>query len=404
MSKMVQVCILCAKETSFGLRSKCECGGTLLVRYDIEQVRHTLTREALRTRPMTMWRYHELLPVADAVSVVSLGEGWTPLIRVPALEGRLGMQEIWIKCEEQNPTGSFKSRGFSAAVSLLVEWGIKKAAVPSNGNAASALAAYASKAGIEASVFVPQDCPEYIVRECLHYGAATYVIDGLIHDAGKVVDDGAEEQGWFNVGTMREPGRAEGKKTMGIELAEQLDWDIPDVIIYPTGGGSGIVGLWKAFRELRELGWIHDPLPKLVSVQEEGCDPIVQAIRTGGKVKAMEPAEGVNPTGMRVPHPPDGDFIAHIIKDTEGTAISVSREAISSAQTEMGRIGISSSPEGAATLAGLHKLREAGWLNGNERIVLFNTCHAMKYIQWKNTRHSAPWIKSYADVRGRSDG
>jgi threonine synthase len=400
VSKCAQICTSCAKVTPFALKGKCECGGTLLVRYDLEQVRRTMTREALSTRPMTMWRYHELLPVEDLRSVVSLGEGWTPLVRVPALEKRYNLQELLIKREEQNPTGSFKSRGFSVAVSLLVERNILKAAVPSNGNAASALAAYAAYAGIKATVIVPQDCPEYIIRECVHYGASTFVIDGMIHDAGSLIDDGTEEQGWFNVGTMREPGRAEGKKTMGLELVEQLGWSAPDVIIYPTGGGSGIVGLWKAFKELKDMGLISGELPRLVSVQEEGCHPIVTAIQTNQPVQAVEPSEDVSPTGMRVPFPPDGQLIANIIQETGGTAVAVSKQEIEEAQREMGGYGISASPEGAATLAGLHRLAADSWLKSTDRVVLFNTSHAMKYVDWSKPFHDAPLVKSYQDVSG----
>jgi threonine synthase len=400
VSKCAQICTSCAKVTPFALKGKCECGGTLLVHYDLERVRHTMTREALSTRPTTMWRYHELLPVMDLRSVISLGEGWTPLIRVPSLEKRYNLKEILIKREEQNPTGSFKSRGFSVAVSLLAERNIQKAAVPSNGNAASALAAYAAHAGIDATVIVPQDCPEYIVRECVHYGASTYIIDGMIHDAGNIIDDGTEEQGWFNVGTMREPGRAEGKKTMGLELAEQLGWSTPDVIIYPTGGGSGIVGLWKAFKELKELGLISGEMPRLVSVQEEGCHPIVTAVRTNQPVQEAEPSDEVSPTGMRVPYPPDGQLIARMIQETGGTAVAVTKQEIEAAQLEMGGYGISASPEGAATLAGLHKVAADSWLRSTDRVVLFNTSHAMKYVDWAKPFPNVPLVRSYKDVNG----
>lgn len=395
MSKCVQTCAACGKERSFALQGKCTCGGTLLVRYDLERIRR-LPRTVLANREATMWRYRELLPVEDKTKIVSLGEGGTPLLRMPALEKEWGLAAVWIKREEQNPMVSFKARGFASAVSLLHERGIRMAAVPSNGNAAAA------RAGIEAYVLMPQDCPVYIVRECLLYGAATYVIDGLIHDAGRIVEEGQVREGWFYVGTLKEPGRAEGKKTMGLEIAEQLGWTMPDVIVYLTGGGSGIIGLWKAFRELRELGWVRGELPRLVSVQEEGCAPIVSALRSGAGVKPVEHCAGASPTGMRVPHPPDGDLIVSILRETGGTAVAVSAEEIRRAQARMGALGVTSSHEGAASLAGTLRLREERWLKDKERVVLFNTTHALKYVPWGNPANQPGLriIRSYSDICG----
>lgn len=383
MNKCRLRCVKCSHVEDFRLIGRCpRCGGTLLVEYDLDRVRAALTPERLRDRSLaTMWRYIELLPVQSPDAVVSLGEGWTPLIRLPSLERKLSLDQIWVKREEQNPTGSFKARGFSVAVSLLKERGIAKAAVPSNGNAGSAFAAYAARAGIEAHVFLPRDCPPLIVEECRLYGAHTTLVDGLIHDAGRMIDDRQAEQGWFNVGTLREPGRAEGKKTMGLELAEQFGWRLPDVILYPTGGGSGIVGMWKAFRELKELGWVQGPLPRFVSVQEEGCRPVVDgmAAADGASLDPVQPSPPPSPTGMRVPEPPDPELILSILKSTGGTAVAVSKDEIASAQRLFGGCGISASPEGAATLAGLQKLREARGVGRHDSFVLFNTSHALKY-------------------------
>ncbi|WP_274652359.1 threonine synthase [Paenibacillus humicola] len=392
-----QVCAKCGATVSFSLNAKCGCGGTLLVEYDLERLRKTWPKSSLVGRGTSMWRYRELLPVKDERHIVSLGEGWTPLLRLEGLERRLGLKRVWVKREEQNPTGSFKARGFSAAVSLMREHGIRYAAVPSNGNAASALAAYAARADMKAAVFVPKDCPGVIVGESVRYGASVYIVDGLIHDAAAIVEAGRAEQGWFHAGTLKEPGRVEGKKTMGLELAEQLDWKLPDVIVYPTGGGSGIVGLWKAFRELHALGWIEDRFPRLVSVQEEGCTPIVDRVRQepesrSGCVFPPSPS----PTGLRVPEPPDGELIAGLIRKTGGTAVAVTADEIAAAQRIIGGCGISSSPEGAAAAAGTIRLAERGWIAPDESVAIFNTAHADKYVHWQ-PEIKLPVIRSYAD-------
>lgn len=394
-------CKLCGKQLLFNIKeSKCTCGGTLLVEYDLEQVRRTLTKDSLLERPATMWRYKELLPIANKENIVSLGEGWTPLIRLQQAENILPIKRLWVKREEQNPTGSFKSRGFSAALSLAKEYGIKKVAVNSNGNAASALAAYASYAGMEAFVFLPQDCPGIITEECVQYGANTFLVDGYIHDAGQIISDGEQEQGWYSVGTLKEPGRAEGKKTMGLELVEQLGWRLPDVIIYPTGGGSGVIGMWNAFLQMKQLGLVHGDLPRMVSVQELGCHPIAKAIEKKSEFQPENERIKSNPTGMRVPNPPDGNLILSIIRESGGTALAVSQEEIRHAQVSFGRQGISASPEGAATWAGLIRLLDEGWIRPTDEIVLFNTCHAIKYLPW-NQNH-LPVIKTYNDWLGLS--
>ncbi|WP_029269980.1 threonine synthase [Virgibacillus alimentarius] len=389
-------CNSCRKKHPFHLtETKCGCGGTLMVEYDLEKVSQTLTKESLKSRGTSMWRYKELLPVESAHHIISLGEGWTPLVRMKRAEKAFPVKKLWVKREEQNPTGSFKARGFSAALSIANEYGIKKVAVNSNGNAASALAAYASHAEMGADVFVPKDCPGLIVEECVQYGANTYLVDGLIHNAGKIIADGRREQGWHNVGTLKEPGRAEGKKTMGLELAEQLEWNLPDVIVYPTGGGSGVIGMWNAFKQLKQLGFIEGDLPRMVSVQESGCQPVVDTCTRGGAFTAQKDNVISSPTGMRVPSPPDGELIVSILSESDGTAIAVSKDEIKQAQTSFGKQGISSSPEGAATWAGFTRLIEQGWIGKEDEVVLFNTSHAMKYLPWK--QHHIPIIKTYQD-------
>ncbi|OCT12356.1 threonine synthase [Paenibacillus pectinilyticus] len=399
-------CSRCSARLPFRYQDmKCECGGTLLVEYDLELVARTLTKESLKQRYSSMWRYRELLPVEDSASIVSLGEGWTPLLRMPKWENKLSLKRLWIKREEQNPTGSFKSRGFSVAVSLLKEAGVTKAAVPSNGNAAGALAAYAGRAGIQAFVFIPMDCPSLIVDECPLYGATTILVDGFIHDAAAIIEAGRDEQGWVNVGTLKEPGRVEGKKTMGLELAEQLGWTFPDVIIYPTGGGSGIIGMWKAFMELKSMGFIQGDMPRFVCVQEEGCQPIVDGVHpvstatsddSGDDLPLLDGKIIPNPTGMRVPNPPDLPLLLSIVQQSGGTAIAVSKKQIADAILSLGADGISSSPEGAATWAAMLVLSDTGWLRASDSVVLFNTSHAMKYAKL-GTSAAIPIIRTYDD-------
>lgn len=413
--KVALTCAACGMQREFALQAaRCVCGGTLLAEYDLDFVRRTMTGEALRSRAWNMWRYMELLPLTNERNMVSLGEGGTPLLRLPEAERALGLLGLWIKREEQNPTGSFKARGFSVALSVAREHGVKQVAVGSNGNAASALAAYAARAGMKAWVFIPRDAPGLIAEECIHYGARTYLVDGFIHDAGRIAEEGARAGWWHNVGTLKEPGRAEGKKTMGLELAEQLGWRLPDVIIYPTGGGSGIIGMWNAFRQLRALGLAKGDMPRLVSVQEEGCTPIVDAVTAeedpagaipqrwtfagGNSLRPVQPS----PTGMRVPVPPDLSLIVRILRETGGTALAVSKQAIGEAAAALGRMGISSSPEGAAAWAGMLELSARGWLRQGERVVVFNTCHAMKYWPWQGSR-TLPVVRSFADLAVRPE-
>ncbi|UJF31314.1 threonine synthase [Paenibacillus hexagrammi] len=397
MNRFGLLCTRCAARLPFRYSDmKCTCGGTLLVDYDVEQIGRSFSKETVSKRYPSMWRYRELLPLTQDEAIVSLGEGWTPLLRMHGMEKKLPLKQLWVKREEQNPTGSFKSRGFSAAVSLLKEAGAARAAVPSNGNAASALAAYAARAGIPAYVFIPQDCPPLIVQECIQYGASTYLVDGLIHDAGAIIEEGKHEQGWVNVGTLKEAGRVEGKKTMGLELAEQLGWKFPDVIIYPTGGGSGIVGMWKAYKELKRLGWIDGDMPRFVCVQEEGCQPIVDALSAANHTAGEEHRTAPSPTGMRVPQPPDLELLLAIVKESGGTSIAVSRSDIQDASYSLGSLGVSASPEGSATWAGLTALCDSGWIRPEDTVTLFNTSHHMKYTDVRLSKQP-PLIRTYAD-------
>ncbi|SDW66473.1 L-threonine synthase [Marininema mesophilum] len=380
---------------------QCTCGGIFFVGYDLERVKASWAASPLRERASTMWRYHELLPVEHPEEAVTLGEGWTPMIRIPDWEEKLSLNRLWVKRDEQNPTGSFKARGFSVAVSLLKERGINKVAVPSNGNAASALAAYAARGKLEAFVFVPMDCPGIIVEESMRYGAKTYRVNGLIHDAGKIIEDGKSSEGWINAGTAKELGRLEGKKTMGLELAEQLSFEMPDVLLYPTGGGSGLIGIWKALCELKEMGLLHGDLPRFVSVQEVGCTPVVDIFHSGAKdfVPYSEDTTS-SPTGVRVPNPPAGGLILSILRKTGGTAVAVDQREIRQAQNYMEHQGISASPEGAIVFASLLRLRETGDIRAGERVVLYNTAHALKYLEWP-LPSSIPVISNYREYAAK---
>jgi threonine synthase len=363
------------------------CGKVLFARYDLDGVARALKTPAeFATRRWDMWRYWELLPVRDAANVISLGEGLTPLVGVRNEAARaLGMDrgDVLLKDEGQNPTASFKARGLSAAVSRARELGAQSIALPSAGNAGAAAAAYAAAAGLEAHVAMPQDVPELNRVEAIIYAADVMLVDGLISDAGRLIRELAPARGWFDVSTLREPYRQEGKKTMGIELAEQGGWGaacLPDVIVYPTGGGTGIVGMRKAFDELEALGWIGPRRPKMVVVQSEGCAPIVRAFDMGERF--AEPWQNAQTiaAGLRVPVAIGDYLILDAVRDTGGTAIAVSEDAIRDAQLEMGRLaGVYAAPEAAATWAATCALRRTGFLNGDERIVLFCTGMGLKY-------------------------
>ena len=355
-------------------------GKPLLVRYDLAGVRNALTKAALDQRPPDFWRYRELLPVRKAEDVVSLGEAVTPLIRMPKIAARLGSDEVLVKDEGRLPTGSFKARGLALAVSMAKALGITHMAMPTNGNAGAALAAYASRAGIRTTIFCPDDTPEVNVSEIDLQGARVYRVNGLIDDCGKIVGEGKARVGWFDVSTLKEPYRIEGKKTMGLELAEQLGWDVPDVIFYPTGGGTGLIGMWKAFAELEAIGFIGPKRPRMVAVQAAGCAPMVRAFEEGVEHAPRWENAATIASGIRVPQA-IGDFlILRAVRASRGFAIAVADDAISAALDEMARTeGLLLCPEGAATYAAYKQSLADGRVARHERAVLFNCATGLKY-------------------------
>jgi threonine synthase len=359
-----------------------ECGRPLLVRYDLDRAGSSLTKESLSGRRADMWRYREVLPVESEENVVTLGEGWTPLLRTERLGKKLGLGHLYIKDESQNPTQSFKARGMTTAVSMAKELGVRKLAVPSAGNAAGALAAYSARAGIECFIFMPRDTPRANVVECEQTGAHVTLMDGLITDCGAEVGKRKEAEGWFDVSTLKEPYRIEGKKTLGYELAEQLDWTLPDVIVYPTGGGTGLIGMWKAFEEMEKMGWIGPERPRMVTVQAAGCAPIVRAFEEGKRFADEFPDAATVASGLRVPRA-IGDFlILDALRESGGTAIAVTDEELIAATREIGAAeGLFCAPEGAACLPALRKMIEAGQVKPEECVVLFNTGAGVKYLE-----------------------
>ncbi|MCY4601190.1 MAG: threonine synthase [Acidobacteria bacterium] len=361
----------------------CACGSPLLARYDLPALARTWSRDALRDRPATLWRYREVLPAAAGGAPVSLGEGFTPLTHATRLGAELGMDRLYVKDESANPTNSFKARGLSVAVTRARDLGARTLSVPSAGNAGNALAAYAAHAGLAARIFMPRDVKEPFIRECELYGADVTLVDGLITDAGRLAATQAAEAGWYDVSTLKEPYRIEGKKTMAYELAEQLDWEWPDWFIYPTGGGTGIVGMWKAFAELEELGWMpRGRRPHLVAVQASGCAPIVRAFAAGAERAVPWTGAQTVADGLRVPAA-IGDFlILQALRDSGGTAVAVDDDRMVAAMRELGRCeGISAAPEGGATLCALRTLLQQGVIDRADRVVLFNTGGALKYLE-----------------------
>ena len=358
------------------------CGKPLLVRYDLEVAARTLTKESLGGRRNDLWRYREVLPVSRDENVVSLGEGWTPLLKAERLGARLGLTQLYIKDEGQNPTQSFKARGMTAAVSMAKELGARKLAVPSAGNAAGALSAYAARAGLEAFIFMPRDTPRANVVECEQTGAHVTLMDGLITDCGAEVGRRREREGWFDVSTLKEPYRVEGKKTMGYELAEQFNWELPDVIIYPTGGGTGLIGMWKAFDEMEAIGLLAGKRPRMVTVQAAGCAPIVEAFKAGKRSADEFPNAATVASGLRVPRAVGDFLILDALRASKGTAVAVSDEDLLAATREIGAAeGLFVAPEGAACLPALRKLLAAGEVSADERVVLFNTGAGVKYLE-----------------------
>ena len=360
----------------------CACGAPLLARYDLQRAR-AWQRESLRDRESTLWRYRELLPLFPGESPITLGEGWTPLIHAARLGATLGLRRLFVKDESPNPTNSFKARGQSVAVTRARALGATTLSVPTAGNAGCALAAYAAAAGLEARVFMPRDVKRPFVLESELFGAHVELVDGVITDAGRIAAGRGGPLGWYDVSTLKEPYRLEGKKTMAFELAEQLDWRWPDWILYPTGGGTGLIGMWKGFEELETIDWVpRGHRPRMVSVQAEGCAPIVDAYRAG----ADHAAPAVNPRtiadGLRVPKAV-GDFLMlRAIRESRGTAIAVSDDSMVDGMRRLGRLeGISAAPEGGAALAALDALVAAGQIGTDDVVVLFNTGGALKYLE-----------------------
>lgn len=358
------------------------CGMPLIVEYDLEKVSGNLTKKSLKNAESTLWRYAEILPVENSENRVSLGEGWTPLHHAKTLGEKYDLPNLFIKDESANPTQSFKARGMALAISMAKELGVKKVAVPSAGNAAGALSAYAALAGMEAHIFVPNDTPKACIIECKALGANVNLVDGLITDCGKIVTERKEAEGWFDVSTLKEPYRIEGKKTMGYELAEQMNWELPDVIFYPTGGGTGLIGMWKAFDEMEKVGWIGSHRPRMISVQSEGCSPIVDAFHQDLNHGANIENPHTVASGLRVPKA-IGDFIMlDILRKSGGTAVAVSDKRLVEDSVEIGALtGIFAAPEGGALLAALKKMLETGEVKRDERIVLFNTGSGIKYLE-----------------------
>ena len=376
-------CALCSQNYPADRpQSLCECGGPLLARYDLAQIGLEWRREDLRDAPRSMWRYAPVLPVSDPKSIVSLGEGLTPLLPAAKTGARVGLPKLWVKDEGINPTGSFKARGLSCAISKCKEFEVTKVAVPSAGNAASAAAAYAAAAGIEAHIYMPKDAPQANFLECKAYGAQVTLVDGLISDCGRLVAEMKTAQGWFELSTLKEPYRIEGKKTMGYELAEQLNWKLPEAILYPTGGGVGMIGMWKAFAEMETLGWIGSERPKMISVQAAGCDPIVRAFQEGASSsRFFENAQTVA-AGLRVPKALGDFLVLRAIRESGGTAVAVSdRELIDAGIRFASEEGLFMAPEGAACVAALEQLRTSGVLGYDDQVVIYNTGSGLKYLE-----------------------
>ena len=380
-------CSLCGARFDAGTAANlCACGGPLLVRFDFDILRHRWLRRDVPNGPASMWRYAPILPPADA-SIVSLGEGWTPLQRTKRIGARIGADALWVKDEGLNPTASFKARGLSCAVSMCVELGIRKVAIPSAGNAASAMAAYAAAAGIEAHIFMPRDVPQANYLECKAYGAHVTLIDGLISDCGKIVAERGPIEGWFDVSTLKEPYRIEGKKTMGYEVAEQMDWELPDAIFYPTGGGVGLIGMWKAFGEMEKLGWIGSRRPKMIAVQAEGCQPVVRAFNENEQRSRFFEDAHTLAAGLRVPKPLGDFLVLNAVRESGGTAIAISDDDMIDAGVQLATDeGIFAAPEGAACVAAAQQLLESGFLKQTDRMVLYNTGSGLKYPEAYSTR------------------
>lgn len=357
-----------------------KCHAPLWVRYDLDRARQELDRDRFASRPAGLWRWAELLPIDDLAHRIDLGEGGTPLLPIDRLASQWGLSNVWLKDEGRNPTGSFKARGMAAAVTRAKALGVKEFVVPTAGNAGAAAAAYAARAGLTIHVYLPKDAPPANINECRAAGADVHLIDGLINDAGRIAAAEAQEHGWFDLATLKEPYRVEGKKTMGYEIAQDLQWTLPGVIVYPAGGGTGLIGIWKAFEELEALGWLGSPRPRLVAVQAVGCQPIVTAFERDQLASELHQSAHTIAAGLRVPKPLGDRMMLRAIRASGGTALAVRDEAIVEMTEAALRVeGIAMAYEGAATLVAARELRDRGWLRPHEKIVCLNTGAG-----WKN--------------------
>ncbi len=375
-----------------------KCNAPLIAVYDYEKIKEVFSKDALKGRRADMWRYSEFLPIEDEKNVVSLGEGFTPIHK---LELDIGVKNLYVKDDGIIPTGTFKARGMSMAISKAKELGIERIAMPSAGNAAGAAATYGARAGIETFVVMPADAPFTCKLESYMAGAKVYLVKGLISDAGKIVSEGISKFGWFDISTMKEPYRLEGKKTMGLEVAEQFNWELPDIILYPTGGGTGLIGMWKAFKELREIGAIGDEFPRMVSVQSEGCAPIVKAFREGKRESEFWQNANTLAAGIRVPKAFADFMILDAIYESGGSAVAVSDEEIIESSNELAKQGLFVCPEGASTLAALKKLIESGEVDKDEKVLLYNTGSGIKYtdVYSENVKLDLPVISSVDEIK-----
>jgi threonine synthase len=351
-----------------------------LARYDLDKAAAEIDRDALMRRPANLWRFREVLPVRDPANIVTIGEGGTPVLKVDHLGEKLGLSQLYLKDEGQNPTGSFKALGLAVAVSRAVELGAREFVIPTAGNAGGALAAYAARAGATSHVYMPNDAPLINILEVQISGADLHLVDGLINDAGREAAAAAKEGGWFDVSTLKEPYRVEGKKIMGYELAAAFDWNLPDVIIYPTGGGTGLIGMWKAFAEMKSLGWINGHLPRMVAVQADGCAPVAKAFHDGAEATEAWQNAATIAGGLRVPVTIGGRLMLTALRDSGGTAVTLSDEQISAAQKLLASAeGIFAALEGAATVGAAQHLAETGWLQPDEQVLIFNTGSGLKH-------------------------
>ncbi len=367
-------------------RNLCPCGGPLRVDYDLAAIRRTWAKQALASAPTNMWRYAPVLPASEN-EAVTLGEGWTPLHRAARLGTQLGGQDVWLKDEARNPTDSFKARGLSAAVTMAKKLGVSKLAIPSAGNAASALAAYAALAGLEAHIFMPSDVPQANFIECKAFGAQVTLVDGLISDCARIVAERKSREGWFEVSTLKEPYRVEGKKTMGYELAEQFDWQLPDAILYPCGGGVGLIGMWKAFSEMEQLEWISSKRPKMIAVQAAGCAPIARAFEQNAQAGEFWQNAHTVASGLRVPKALGDFLVLRAIHESGGVAVSVSDEDMLDAGLLLARCeGLFAAPETGACVAALRSLFAQSFLKPGEKVVIFSTGSGLKYLEAYSTR------------------